>query len=738
MRIRPLVRAATRRPKTTIALWLLLIAGFTFAGAISGTEMLDDPGAGIGESARADDRVEAARLQDPAAERMLVRSGSPAATAQAADALAQHLRAVPDVAEVATPADEPELSTAGGRTVLVVATLRGDPDDADEHVDGVVSAVAAVAGAHPGVRVDQAGAGSISKAFDTVLEEDLGKAGMLSLPITLAVLLLAFGALVAASIPLLLGLTSVAGAMGANALVSQAVPDGGSTSALVLLIGLAVGVDYSLFYIRREREERAAGRGPAAALDAAAATVGRAIVVAGLTVVVSLAGLLITGVDIFASMALGTMVVVAFAVVGSLTVLPATLALLGDRIERGRMPWRRHSKRETPAAGPATAAGRARSLAAGPAAPVAGAWDRIAGAVTRRPVAALCVAVCVLGALAVPALDMKVANPGDGSLPGDVAAAQALGAIEASFPGAPEDAELVVSGRGLDAPRAAGELQALGERARSVTGGAGRPDVRVSADARTALVAVPMPDRGVLAAERAVDELRAVVAPTATRIGPGAEVLVTGDAAGSADFADRMAERTPLVIAFVLGLAFVLLVAAFRSPALAAATMALNLLSVAAAYGILTGVFQHEWAEGLLDFESTGTVTDWLPLFAFVVLFGLSMDYTIIVLERVREERLAGRSPREAAAAAVARTGSTVTSAALVMVAVFAVFAALRMVENKQLGIGLASAILIDATIIRAVALPAVVTLIGERGWRVAPTTRRRPARAVASHGTSR
>ncbi len=216
-----------------------------------------------------------------------------------------------------------------------------------------------------------------------------------------------------------------------------------------------------------------------------------------------------------------------------------------------------------------------------------------------------------------------------------------------------------------------------------------------------------------------MEALRDRVAPTAASVSPGATALVTGMAADNADFEDRLAGRTPLVILFVLGLAFLLLVAAFRSIPLAAATIGLNLLSLGAVYGILGAVFQHEWAESLLGFESNGLVTSWLPLFAFVILFGLSMDYTILVLERMREARRAGRSAREAAAEGVAATGGTVTSAALVMVAVFAVFATLRLVENKQLGVGLAAAILIDATLIRGVALPAAVALLGDRGWRV-------------------
>jgi RND superfamily putative drug exporter len=696
--MRHIATAAARRPRTTIALWLVFVAGCLFAGSMTGVKTLTGSETGTGESARADARVDAAGLRTPAAESILVRSGDPASTVAAARALEARLAGLREVEAVRGPRDTPALSTAGGRSVLVQVTLRGDPDDAKEHVAPIQAAVAEVGRAHAGVTLQQAGGGTIDKAFDALLQEDLRRAELISLPVTLVILLLAFGAVVAASVPLLLGLTSVAAAMGAFGVISQFAPDGGSGGALVALIGLAVGVDYSLFYIRREREERRAGQGPHAALVATTATAGRAIVVSGVIVMVALAGLLFTGLSVFTSMALATMVVVMIAVIGSLTVLPATLALLGDRIDKGRIPFlrRRRTSRD-------------------------GGWARLARAVTRRPIVSLVTAVCLLGTLAIPAIELKPASSFESALPADLPAVAAQRAIERAFPGAPSDAELVVTARGLD--RARPGLRALGERARDVTGGRGAVGIDVARDGRTALVRVPMPDRGIEAAEDTVAALRARVTPTAAQVAPGAEAMLSGEAAGSADFSHRLATATPVVIGLVLGLAFVLLVAAFRSPRLAAAVIALNLLSVGAAYGVLAAVFQHDWAEGLLGFTSTGTVADWLPLFAFVILFGLSMDYTILVLERVREERRAGRSARDAAAAAVAATAGTVTSAAIVMVAVFAIFATMRFADNKQLGVGLSVAILLDATIVRGIALPAAVALIGDRkprAWRAA------------------
>ena len=706
--VRRAAGASARRPRTVMALWLVLVIGCVAAGSMTGTERLTGNQAEVGESARADKQLAKAGLNDPAVESILVRSSSAASTRAAANALERRARALPQIAAVRGPSDTPALSKAGGRTVLVQATLRGDPDDAGDHVAPLQRAVAAVGAAHPGVTLQEAGPGSIDKMVGDVVGQDLHRAELFSLPITLVILVLAFGALVAASVPLLLGITAVAAALGALGLVSQIAPMDDSAASLVVLIGLAVGVDYSLFYIRRERDERRAGRGPHAALEASAATVGRAVLVSGLTVMAALAGLIVPGMAVFTSMGLATIAVVAIAVLGSLTVLPAALALLGDRVDRGRIPGlaRLRARR---------AAGRR------------GVWGALARAVTRRPTAALVTAVCVLGTLAVPALSMHTGGDDASSFPADQPVVIAHRAIDRAFPGAPADAQLVVTGRGLDSAHARHELRALGHRALAVTGGSGSIVVDVARDGRTAAVSVPMPDRGADAAADTVAALRERVAPTAARVAPGAHALVTGDDASSADFASRLAKTTPIVIAFVLGLAFLLLIGAFRSPALAAAVMGLNLLSVGAAYGVLVAVFQHRWAEGLLNFTSNGRIVDWLPLLAFVILFGLSMDYTVLVLERIREARRAGLSPRDAAAEGVAATAGTITSAAVVMVAIFAIFATLRVLSMKQLGVGLGAAVLLDATIVRGVALPAAVALLGERGPR-ARTRRRRVA----------
>jgi uncharacterized membrane protein YdfJ with MMPL/SSD domain len=697
--VRRIARGSARRPKTMVALWMLLVVGLTVGGGMAGTKYIAASDTGTGDSARADKRIHAAGLEQPGVEQILVRSADRATTAAAAADLERRLERLPVTRSVTGPRDTPALSTAGGRTVLVQVALRGDPEDAKDKVGPVVAAVAAVERAHPGVTTHEAGSGTIDKAFDDTIAEDLHRAEIISLPITLVILVLAFGAVVAAFVPLLLGLTSVAAAMGALGLVSQVVPSDQSAGSLVVLIGLAVGVDYSLFSIRREREERRAGKGPEAALDATAATVGRAVVVSGITVMVALSGLLFTGLAVFTAMALATITVVAIAVLGSVTVLPAVLALLGDRVDKGRIPFLR---RRRPRAGH-------------------GAWGALARLVTRHPAAALITAVCVLGALAVPALDMHPANSGTNALPASTPIRVAEHQIDRAFPGAPNDAVVVVTGRRLDTPTAQRRLRALGAEATRVTGGRGSVQVRTARDGRTALVSVPMPDRGLDAAKRTVGDLRDEMPAAAHKIGPGTAALVTGDAAGSLDFSNRLRTATPLVIAFVLGLTLVLLFAAFRSLWLAASVVALNLVSVGATYGILVTIFQNDWAEGLLNFTSTGTVADWVPLFSFVILLGLSMDYTILVLERIREARRDGHPAREAAALGVGATAGAVTSAAIVMVGVFGIFATMTFLDTKELGVGLAIAVLLDATIVRGVALPAAVALLGDHRWRVSP-----------------
>jgi uncharacterized membrane protein YdfJ with MMPL/SSD domain len=708
--VRAAARAASRRPKLTIALWLALIVSCSVLGSLSGTRTLSDAASGVGESAQAQQRLAAAGLQDAAFEDVLVRSSSPHRTAAAVGALSRIAGRLPTVGSVQTPQTTSGLSRAGGRTGLVVVTLRGDPNDADSHVVPLEHAVSGLAARTPGVTFQEAGGGSVDRAITQDVDHGLHHAELISVPITLLILVLAFGALVAACVPLLLGVTSVGAALGALGLVSHIAPNGSSTAPVVVLIGLAVGIDYSLFYIRRARAERLTGAGPQGALDAAASTVGRAIVVAGLTVVIGLAGLLFTGFGVFTSMALGAILVVLIAVLGSLTVLPAVLTLLGDRVDRGRL-WRGRAHRR----GSDRDSRLGRIIL----------WERFAAVVTGRPRTALTLALIGLTALAAPILALHTANPGDQDVSAGTPVITAEHAIEHAFPGSTETGDLVVTGHDLNAPQTRTRLASLGREGRQLTGGRGVVTVRVARSGATALVEIPVPSGNLEVSRRNVALLRGHLKPATARLIPGARAQLAGDDASNVDFTHRLSTATPLVIGFVLALAFALLVATFGSPLLALSVMGLNLLSVGAAFGVLVAVFQHTWAQSLLGFTSDGAIVNWLPLFAFVVLFGLSMDYTVLILERAAEARRRGSTAREAAAEALGATGSTVTSAALVMVAVFAVFATLPLLEFKQMGIGLAAAIALDATVVRGVALPATLTLLGDHGLR-------RPRRSAA------
>ncbi len=708
--VRRVAAASAARPKTVIALWLAAVAALALLGGAAGTQKLSSAGSMLGESAHAQRLVDAAGLTPPPTESLLIRAADPKAAAAAARQLAGKLAALPQVRSVSPPAQAP--SARGGRALLLTAALTGDSDQAAETVVPVERAVAAVrAQLGPQVTIGQAGEGSVSRALAESSGSALRTTEFLSLPIALVILLVTFGALVAALVPIFLGVTAVAAASGIVALLSPLVPVADATMSVVILVGLAVGIDYSLFCIRREREERAAGRGPADAIAVTMATVGRAVLVAAVTVMMALAGMLFTGSGVFTSMATGAIVVVAVALAGAMTVLPAMLTVLGDRLDAGRLAT-------------LLAAIRPRRAGAARPAPQAGRWARFAASVTRRPVAGLAGSVLVLVLLALPALGMRTADTTLNDLPPGVPQKAVLAAVERDFPGGPAPAELVVSGRDLRDPAARQELERAGTEVMRRTGGNGSVSTRVSKDGRTAVVLVPAPIAGAARTTSAARELRTAAREVVPAALPGARVLVTGPAASSADFAARLAERTPVVIGFVLALAFLLLLAAFGSARLAAVVIALNALSVGAAYGVLVAVFQHTWAQSLLGFSSSGAIVSWLPLFAFTILFGLSIDYTIIVLERIREHRLAGASARDAAAAGVVATAGTVTGAAAVMVAVFAMFATMSMLEIKQMGVGLAAAVLLDATIVRGIALPAAVSLLGDR-WQV---RRRRPA----------
>ena len=501
----------------------------------------------------------------------------------------------------------------------------------------------------------------------------------------------------AAGIPLLLALTAVIATFGLVALPSQVMPVAEDAAAMVLLVGLAVGVDYSMFYLRREREERAAGRSEREALEVAAATAGRSVLISGLTMMVAMAGLFLTADASFASFGLATIMVVGLAMVGSLTVLPALLSRLGDNVDRGAS---------------AVLAGRLRRDDG-----EGRIWGAIIDRVPRRPVLSVVLAGSLLVALALPALQLKLVAPGVETFPQDLAVVKTYNRMQQAFPGTPLPANVVVKAEDVNAPAVRDAISRLEQRALA-SGRMHEPiTVAVNADATVANVTVPVEGNGTDAeSTAALEELREEIVPETVGALPNADSAVTGASAAWKDSTDQMKSTLPLVVAFVLLFAFGLMLVAFRSVVIAAKAIALNLLSVAAAYGVLVIVFQHGFAKDLLGFSSTSGIDPVVPLLLFVVLFGLSMDYHVLVLGRIREV-FHRATMDEAIAHGIKTTAGVVTSAAVVMVGVFAIFATLSMLMFKQFGVGLATAVLIDATIVRAVLLPASMKLLGDWNW---------------------
>ena len=573
--------------------------------------------------------------------------------------------------------------------------IRGDADTATDRIQPVMDAVDAAAAANPSLRIEEFGV-SAEKQLDDKFNQDLERAGLLSLPVTIVILVVAFGALVAAGIPLLLALSAVMATMGLLAIPSQVWPVDENISAIVLLIGLAVGVDYSMFYLKREREERAAGKSESAALEAAAATSGRSVLISGLTVMTAMAGMFLTGDKTFGSFAMATILVVAIAVLGSLTVLPALLSWLGDRVNKVRVPFLHRFQRPE--------GGRA--------------WGWILDRVLAHPLVSVVGATAVLVALALPALGMKTVVPGAEALPQDLPAVQTYNRLQAAFPGGQDPATVVVKAPSIDNPQVKTAIADLQRQA--LAGGQFHQPVTVSVNKARTVAQIDLPIAGSstdAASNAALASLRGKIVPDTVGSIDGVEVGVTGTTAISKDFDSAMRSTAPLVFAFVLAFAFVLLLVSFRSIVLAVKAILLNLLSVAAAYGILVLVFQHSWAKGILDFDYSGGVMAFMPVFLFVILFGLSMDYHVFILSRIREAYDRGMKTEDAVAHGIKTTAGVVTSAAIVMVFVFGIFATLSIVMLKQFGVGLAAAVLIDATIVRAVLLPAAMMLLGDWNW---------------------
>jgi putative drug exporter of the RND superfamily len=683
--------------KTAVFGWLLLVAAIFMVGQALGSRNLPQYSSGqAGQAERILNQYAPAQL-NASTENVLIQATAPGATfatdpamRQAADQVTASLATMP---QYATHIEAPRVSK-DGHSALVTFQVPGNVTNIDQAVTYLQHAVAGVQARHPDLRVAETGDASIQQAINSSL--NFSKAEVTSIPITLILMLVVFGALVAAGIPVLLALTALTAAIGVVTAASHWLPVGGSTFEVVVVVGMAVGVDYSLFYLRREREERAKGRSFPEALRIAGRTSGRTILVSGLTVMATMSGLFFVGGGPFSGFALGTIAVVGLAVVGSLTVLPGLLAWLGPKADAGRIPFL--SRRRADA--------RPSRL-----------WGALARRVVARPVIWGGVATIALLALAAPALGLRLGEPAVDA-PKDAAVVQTFTAIQQAFPQAPAPAEVVVTGADVTGPKVLAAVDAL--RADAASGGAIHEPVTttVISGGRALVVDVPLAGNGAdTASDNALLTLRNKILPDTLGKVPGLSYPVTGDTASTYDIIHTEDASLPVVFGFVAVLAFVLLLVAFRSVLVSLASIALNLLSVGAAYGLVVLIFQDGRLQGPLDYTSFGGIIFWVPLMMFVFLFGISMDYHVFILSRVRELWARGSSPKQAIVGGIASSAGVVTSAALIMVALFSMFSTLSLVDLKILGVGTAAAVLIDATVVRGVLVPAALALLGDRAW---------------------
>ncbi|MFB7482716.1 MMPL family transporter [Streptomyces anulatus] len=750
-----MARWSARHAGRAIAGWFAFVVLCLVAGIALGTNEATTKDFWVGEAGRAEATATEGGLERSPTERIMIRARSGeldmAAAGAAAQDVTERMRDLPEVESVAAP-----VRSKDGEVLLVSVVLNGPELKGKKNVVPLLEQTAAVGADHPHLVVEETGSPAISKGVNDQRDEDLALSERISLPVTVVTLLIVFGSVIMAGVPLLLALSSIAAAIGLSMVASHVMPDAGVGTNLILLIGLAVGVDYTLFYLKREREERARadGRlGSEALVELAAATAGRAIVISGLAVIVSTATLYLATDVIFSSLATGTILVVAVAVASSLTVLPALLVVIGRRADR--LAPRRAARR----------ARRGKPARAGK--PETG---RMFGALLRpartRPALTLCLSVLVMLGLTVPALGLKLIDPGKDTFSRDIPAMRVYDRLTESFPELLVTHEVVTRSTPEQAAQVKRALEDLGRRAQAdplfarapkeaestkdaqdatspenPTNPKGpqsptnprspamsEPTVRTSADGRISVLelSVPHPAPSAEAIE-SLTRLRQDHIPATVGRLSGVETAVSGDVARGRDYVSHESDKLPLVLGFLLLMTFLMTVWAFRSVVLGAIGVVLNLLSAGASLGLLVLVFQGTWAEGLLAFDSLGAIASRVPLFLVVILFGLSMDYQVFVVSRIQEARQNGMSAREAVLEGINRSAKVVTSAAIVMVTVFGAFVALHLTEMKQMGFCLAVAVLLDAVVIRLMVLPSVLLLLGERAWWPA----RRPGRTV-------
>jgi len=617
------------------------------------------------------------------------------------EAVASAMQAIRDVPQVFNAISyydvrDGSMFADDGNAVLAIVTLQ-NPDDPTGHIEiePLIDAVEKASNDAAGFEIGVVSFQLLQDELDEILDEDFSRILLYSMVIGLVILILAFRALVAAIIPLVMAIGSIFTAIGIAAVVSQVYPLVELYAEMILLMGLAVGIDYSLFIVSRYRTERAAGREKVEAITVAADTTGRAVFYAGLTVVLSLAGLMLTRDFTFISMALGAIIVVFVAVIASLTLLPGLLSLLGDSVNRLRIPFLGRESNE------------------------GGIWSTITAWVLVKPVPLATLTIAGLVALTIPAFSMNLGfNSGADALPDALEGKRAIQLLEDHFSSSLiVPSKVIIDAPDVNSPEIKDAIAALIQRVENDD--AFLPPFNTVTDPAGTVTRINIPLAGNIdddESEDAILLLREQIVPEVFG-GINANVYVAGDTAEGIDFRDRMFSSAYYVFAFVLGLSFLLLLVMFRSIIIPIKALVLNLLSVGAVYGILVMVFQWGWGISILGSEETGIIETWLPLFLFGILFGLSMDYHMLLLNRIKEEYDKHGENERAVATGIRLTAGQITSAAAVMVGVFAAFATSRILGLQQFGLGLAVAVFIDATVIRVVLLPASMKLLGKWNW---------------------
>ncbi len=699
-----LARSSARHPWITLLVWVAVLGGSFFATATYLDLSDDSDVTAASESNTADEllserfRTEGTPLPegipineagDFGNQEFVIVEAEAGATAPldtVVATLVEDLRANPRIAIVQSHLDGiPDFITEDGQTALVSVT--GDGIETVEVID-------AVEGANTGFRITTIGNDSVNEEFETLAEETLLRGELLGVSLALVVLLLVFGAAVAAGLPILLAIVSIVVAVGATAIVGQFFDLSTFVVNIITMIGLAVGIDYSLFIVQRYREERDNGLEKIDAIAVAGGTASRAVLFSGLAVVIALSGMFIIPDTTFNSFGAGAILVVIAAVAAALTLLPAILSLIGRGVNWLTLP----------------VIGRRRSPEV-----EGGMWYRITAVVTRRPLFTAGITSLVLIGVASWYLTINLGSNGISSLPDDSPGRHAFEVLNAEFTNSPNEAEIVVDAPNIEDPRVIEAIGAL-EDLLADDESFGTPVFRPSTTGDLGLIEVPMKgDFSSSESRDALDRLRSDYVPAS--FAGLAEVYVTGDAAQDVDYVRVIGDYTPLVFTYVLGFSFLLLLVTFRSVVVPLKAVAMNLLSVGAAYGLIVLVFQQGVGAGLFGFRQTEVIEPWLPLFLFTILFGLSMDYHVFLLSRIKERYDETHDNHHAVAFGLRSTGALITGAALIMVAVFGGFAAGDLLMFQQMGFGLAVAVILDATVIRSILVPASMELLGDKNW---------------------